>query len=64
MTRSDYLLLARAIRKTVDRIPKNQNEEEVRAAVAFAASNIADVLVDDNPRFDRSNFYRACGLEG
>lgn len=32
-----------------------QHEQTIR--------NIADALADDNSRFDRDRFYKACGLE-
>lgn len=49
MTRKDYVRLAEALR--------------ISESVEEAASNIADVLKRDNPRFDRARFYAACGLE-
>lgn len=56
MTQKDYIVLAAAIRK-----------EFVVASVAEQAildrliQRIADTLANDNPRFNRTLFMRACG---
>jgi hypothetical protein len=77
MTRKDYVLLAKAIRDTQERI-KSQFEERRRAdelnlvdpripltaqlrGVRRAAAHICDALAADNPRFDPTQFLKACG---
>ena len=46
MTRKDYEAIAKALRAA--------------GTVTDAISNIADVMAQDNPRFDRKRFIGAC----
>jgi hypothetical protein len=48
MTRKDYVLIAKAIQESADK---------VEIAHALAA-----ILGADNPRFDRARFLAACGV--
>lgn len=34
-----------------------------RHAASYMAHMVADIAEQDNPRFDRARFMRACGLE-
>lgn len=58
MTRKDYVLLADALKVAVNAL----NPPECLGAF-LAANEIAHVLANDNPRFDRRRFLKACGLE-
>ena len=58
MTRKDYVAIAAAIRKEVDAGP-NKNGHTITQKIA---ENIADVMIRDNQRFDRSRFFKACGI--
>jgi hypothetical protein len=61
MTRKDYEAIARAIRlfhEDDERDPIHT----ASGAVEYVASNIADVMSADNPRFDRARFLKACGV--
>ena len=52
MTRKDYELIAKALRCARD----NGNNWST------AVMEIADALRGENPRFDKSKFYDACGF--
>jgi hypothetical protein len=64
MTRKDYVLIANAIRNTlVDpefgiTLPDREADGVHRAAL-----ELSRWLADDNPRFDRETFLRACSLK-
>lgn len=55
MTRKDYILIADVIKQ--NHAPHNDSETLWRVACA-----LADVLENDNPRFDHSRFMQACGV--
>ena len=62
MTRKDYIALAAALRE-VRQIAKEKGTLRQREVASYtiweAVMRIADVLQDDNPRFDRSRFEAA-----
>lgn len=55
MSKKDYELIANAI-SSVD---KRLNADPL----GDAAIAIADVMAEDNPRFDRDKFLAACGID-
>lgn len=62
MTRKDYELLAQAVRDALYD-PSVQPSTECQRAVRLVACHIADDLADDNDRFDRERFLKACGVQ-
>jgi hypothetical protein len=66
MSKKDYILLAKAISATRERIlnannaTDEQRNEQLRG-VRRTAAHIADALLDDNENFDISRFLVACG---
>ena len=50
MTKKDYELIAEAIRQS------NNMKVDV-------VDNLVRAFANDNPRFDRTKFYNACGVE-
>jgi hypothetical protein len=73
MTRKDYILIAAALRETLDDIERESAAMAVcastRAALAgerlgvrHAALRLGDQLRQDNPRFEMARFIEACGL--
>lgn len=71
MTRKDYINLSNAIRATNARIQNDEQAGKTQHAVPEqlrgvrrAAAAICDALADDNPRFDQSQFLKACGYGG
>ena len=56
MTRKDYNLIAEVLRDSLDLIVDD-------LALEALASNFADELALDNPRFDRARFLAACGVK-
>lgn len=68
MTRKDYILLAKAISDTQDRIRNNVGGDgdytkcgDQLRGVRRVAAHLADALAADNPRFDAGRFLTACG---
>lgn len=62
MTRKHYIAFAKAIRIVRDWVHAEDREARPENAVVAMALNIADVLQADNPQFDRTRFYEACGV--
>ena len=56
MTRRDYIAIAAAIQGA----DKYDDGEAISASII---ERIADVMAQDNPRFDRARFLKACGME-
>ena len=59
MTRKDYRAIADVIATQVDLDPDTLSSRQV---LRLVAAGIADVLEEDNPRFDRSGFLKTCGF--
>jgi hypothetical protein len=55
MTRKDYILLADALRKAVDRAPT----PEEKNGVIFAVAHVLGALETANSNFDVVKFYKA-----
>ena len=63
MTRKDYILIADAIRAAlIDPETGIALPEREASGVHVAALRLADVLGQDNPRFKRETFLKACSL--
>lgn len=70
MSKKDYVQFAAMLKLENDYIestaiiaPPPVSEYQARAdAVRRYASKIAEIFANDNPRFDRTRFYKACGL--
>jgi hypothetical protein len=60
MTRKDYELIAEVLKDRVDAY-KNHNGE--LAGVESAAYRLSNAFAQDNPRFNRGWFLKACGME-
>lgn len=73
MTKKDYIKFAEMIKTRKNELIRLIDEsaspttirawEEREQEVSDMSILIADIFADDNPRFDRSRFLRACGLE-
>jgi hypothetical protein len=65
MTRKDYILIAEAL-KSVDPQPTTPGDDRVcrRTYQGWSCACIAvcNALANDNPRFDRDRFLKACGV--
>lgn len=66
VTRAEYIKIADAVKQSRNVIGMFSTDDESTAnrliGVAVVAERIADVLADDNPRFNRDRFLDACGL--
>lgn len=66
MTKKDYEKIAGVLRLAID-CPVNENDMFEVGMLADAkgiAIVMAAMLAQDNPRFDRARFLKACGIEG
>lgn len=61
MTRKDYVAIAAAIHNRALAFDVGAHIDG-EAAVYMVARDLADVLANDNPRFDRARFLKACGV--
>ena len=59
MTRKDYVAIARVI-ASCQTMPNRSNPQYVLYEVT---QRLVTVLAADNPRFDRSRFLKACGVQ-
>lgn len=60
MTKQDYELIARVIRRRAE----NAKTALTAAVWRQLAQDFADELARDNERFDLARFLKACGVEG
>lgn len=65
MTKKDYELIARIFHKNITSNHPKETEVRFRATTISKAmaQQFADVLATNNPRFDRTKFLKACGIE-
>lgn len=62
MTRKDYVAIAAALRRTGMAVTIGQ-KKTAEYAIKLAATDIAATMANDNPRFDRARFLKACGIQ-
>lgn len=60
MTRKDYVLIALSVRSVVDW--PDVNLYKASYALNSVVNELCSHLQNDNPRFDKSKFRKACGL--
>ena len=64
MTRKDYVLIAAALAEARRQIPETGAHATWEfVANSTAARVLAISLAQDNPRFDRKRFLKACGVQ-
>lgn len=71
MTKKDYVKIAKVLKDKRDLLGPQEtwtNEDKRHFAGFLQACDMliesfADMLAEDNPRFDREKFIRACGIE-
>lgn len=64
MTKKDYEAIARAIKQSGEHQAVDEGYcEGWQAAVSSVTHRVANVMQADNPRFDRSRFLKACGVQ-
>lgn len=61
MTRKDYVAIARAF--DYQRQAVADMGAQAKQAVTDCAVAVAHVMMQDNPRFDRARFLKACGVQ-
>ena len=68
MTKKHYIEIARVLKEQLENLKtKNPPTWDRRPKSVWVVSRIAnalcDLFIEDNPRFDKSRFLTACGLE-
>lgn len=66
MTKKDYEIVAAVIARRIALAPEECDPEtslDVLIEIKEIATDLADKFQADNPRFDRSVFMAACGIE-
>lgn len=63
MTRKDYVAIAAMFNKRGELARNIQNTAVRLTHYREIAGDLADVLAQDNPRFDRARFLKACGIQ-
>lgn len=68
MTQKDYVKIAKDIRIAQEahcaKVIQSVLPSAFEAFVDCIIGNLANTFAEDNPRFDRKRFYRACEPEG
>jgi hypothetical protein len=60
-SKKHYIAVAAIIKKHYIPAPAAGFDEGYAAGVAQVAEELADLFAEDNPRFDRAEFFKACG---
>ena len=64
MTIEDYKLIAQSIWRSGYIKDKNKVRQQAKEKMRhLIAVDIASSLKNENPRFDQSKFYKACGID-
>ena len=70
MTKKDYIILAKVIRKTKEAVEYNRTNARTehdkliaQNIIEATESTLATDLMNDNPRFNFSKFQEACELQ-
>ena len=63
LTRKVFKQVATSVKKSVDKADNTLDTNLYQFAVDMA-SELADYFAGENPRFDRTRFFEACGLGG
>lgn len=62
MSKRHFEAVARVLRDALEHEQFADSRAGARVAESIARE-LADVFADENPRFDRARFLRACGVE-
>ena len=62
MTRKDYEKIAAIIKNHAPNGDNSMFDAGFDMAVTNIANDLAAMMAQDNPRFDRARFLKACGL--
>ncbi len=64
MTKKDYELIASVYAAEMQFYEEyGEDELEPKAIIASNAHQMANALAEQNPKFDRKRFLKACGVE-
>jgi len=66
MTKKDYIVIAKAVQRSVGRFEARPNDsyvQNVRTGILEVVRSFISVACSDNPRFRITDFVSACGLE-
>jgi hypothetical protein len=60
MSKKDYEAIANVLALTAEKSPAGFSSSEWSDVISIFAQRLADCFAQDNPRFDRARFLRAC----
>lgn len=60
MTRKDYFLIASVFHNGYEQVSMTGTDDDA-IFLNSMADHMGDLLAEDNPRFDRTKFLKACG---
>lgn len=65
MRKKDYELIAAVISHRIKRVKETRTDsaEVINSVIYWIANDLANKLVNENPRFNRQKFMKACGLD-
>jgi len=61
MTKKDYVLIAKTFNTLVKGVEQDFSKHHM-GVLRELVNNLSDKLVEDNPKFNRVTFWKACGL--
>lgn len=62
MTKKDYKAIAEVVRVVLKANEVGYYESDIPSAIRDLVSQLSTTLKNDNPRFKREVFWKACGL--
>lgn len=62
MTKKDYVLIASVLSNAMLCASESGANNSQATMIRFIACQFADKLANENPRFDRARFLKACGV--
>lgn len=63
MTRKDCVAIAAALSKLTLYVTDERGASVIKTHHARVCNALADHMANDNPRFDRDRFLKACGVK-
>ena len=61
MTKKDYIVIAKTLNKLVKGVEQDFSKHHM-GVIRELVNNLSNEFQEDNPRFDREIFWKACGL--
>lgn len=62
MTKKDYIIIAKQFKNALDILDYYNPNASPKEVITAITKDMANVMLQDNPRFDRQRFLTACGI--